>query len=89
MDITPTRIVTGNLIKTKIQEKRYGEAVVDEMNALLIAKSKNEIDLLFDKIQTAEENTSDWISFYRQKWIQTAEENTSDWISFYWQKWVI
>ncbi|PKK65625.1 hypothetical protein RhiirC2_785883 [Rhizophagus irregularis] len=34
----------------KIQEKRYGEAVVDEMNALLIAKSENEIDLLFDKI---------------------------------------
>lgn len=39
------------------------------MNALLTANSENKIDLLFDKIQTAEENTSDWISFYRQKWV--------------------
>ncbi|CAB4481374.1 unnamed protein product [Rhizophagus irregularis] len=39
------------------------------IHLLLTAKSENEIDLLFDKIQTAEENTSDWISFYQQKWV--------------------
>ncbi|CAG8575492.1 2218_t:CDS:2 [Rhizophagus irregularis] len=39
------------------------------MNVFLTAKSENEIDSLFDKIQTAEENMSDWISFYRQKWV--------------------
>ncbi|GBC36781.2 hypothetical protein GLOIN_2v1789505 [Rhizophagus irregularis DAOM 181602=DAOM 197198] len=39
------------------------------IHLLLTAKSENEIDLFFDKIQTAEENTSDWISFYQQKWV--------------------
>uniref|UniRef100_U9T3W7 Uncharacterized protein n=1 Tax=Rhizophagus irregularis (strain DAOM 181602 / DAOM 197198 / MUCL 43194) TaxID=747089 RepID=U9T3W7_RHIID len=39
------------------------------MYALLAAESEDIINKLFNNIQMADENTSDWIEFYRQKWV--------------------
>ncbi|CAG8588797.1 6033_t:CDS:2, partial [Gigaspora rosea] len=92
-DITPTQILTENLIKTyfgteylvnihaslnntdhlryyvdNIQKRTPSRTSCDDMLALLTAKSENEINELFDKIENIEKMT-DWGLFYRQKWV--------------------
>ncbi|RIB26454.1 hypothetical protein C2G38_2240742 [Gigaspora rosea] len=39
------------------------------MLALLTAKSENEINELFDKIEKSKKWQVNWVSFYRQKWV--------------------
>ncbi|CAG8565200.1 8643_t:CDS:2 [Funneliformis caledonium] len=39
------------------------------MLTLLTAELENAVNQLFDDIQAIEESATDWIIFYRQKWI--------------------